>query len=142
MQATPDDSGDLLLQRIQKDLRHAETKAERLRRNNVRLIAASLVASALATALAGITAAVGPLAGEGPPAWRWTCGLIALVTATAGLLTGIHQRLNVAEQLAQSLACAGRLRALELSLALRRREAQDLARDYEELVATYAYVLS
>lgn len=142
MHTITEDPRGLLLQRVRADLQRAEAKAERLRRMNLRLILATLAASALATLLAGVTAATGPVVGAGPMAWRWTCGVIALVTGFSGLMTSVQQRFNIADHLAQSLACTGRLRALELSLTLQQRDARELVRDYEEVVANHPSVLS
>ncbi len=137
MQTTADDGQTLLLERIRTDLRWIEARSRELRRLDVRLVSASLGFSALATLLAGLTAAVGPLAGEGPPAWRWTCGLLAAVTAVSGVLTGAHQRFRVPERRAQVLAVEGRLRGLEIALGVARREPREVAREYQELLGQY-----
>lgn len=131
------DSKAAMLERLQTSLRAAEGHAERLKRTNTRLIWLSLTGSSLATLLAGITAAAGPLAGEGVPAWRLTCGAIAVLTALSGLLSGFHQRLNISERLGKALACAGRLRGLELALAVTGRDVREVAGDYEDVVAGY-----
>ena len=91
----------------------------------------------LATLLAGLTAATGPLMGEGPPAWRWTCAIVAVVTAGAALTTGVLQRYKVPEALARALACAARLRSLDLALQLARLEPDEVGQAYEQLLATY-----
>lgn len=137
METLASDPNSALLQRVRSDLESSERETLRLDRVNTRLISSSLVTSALATAIAGMTAAMGPLAGSGPPAWRWSCGAIAGVTALSGLLTGAHQRLNVAERLARVRACTGQLRALELAVGVRGQEAGEGLRRYEELVAQY-----
>jgi hypothetical protein len=124
-------------ERIQSGLRTAEAHARRLKRLNTRLIWLSLIGTSLATVLAGVTAAAGPLAGEGTPAWRLTCGAIAVLTALSGLLSGFHQRMNISERLANALACAGRLRGLELALTVTGRNVQEVAADYEDVVTGY-----
>lgn len=126
-----------MLERIRTSLRTAEAHAGRLKRTNTRLIWLSLTGTSLATILAGATAAAGPLAGEGTPAWRLTCGAIAVLTALSGLLSGFHQRMNISERLANALACAGRLRGLELALTVTERDVREVAGDYEDVVAGY-----
>lgn len=126
-----------MLRRIQESLRTASGRVASLRRTNGRLIWLSLIASALATILAAATAAAGPLAGEGPPAWRFTCGSIAVLTGFSGLLTGAHQRLNVSEKLAGAMASVGKLRALELGLTVTGRDVAEVAREYEEVIAAH-----
>lgn len=138
MQTAVDDARALLEHRIEEHLSRVEWRASRLRRTNFRVLTLGLVFSTLATLLAGLTAATGPLVGQGPPAWRWTCGLIAVVTAAAAFMTGIQQRFQVSDRLARSLACAGRLRSLEIALRLSRRGVDEVGQDYAELVATYA----
>jgi hypothetical protein len=126
-----------ILRRIREGLGKAQGRAEKLKRTNTRLIYLSLSSSTIATALAGLTAAVGPLAGEGPPAWRLTCAAIAVVTALSGLLSGMHQRMNISDQLARAITCAGRFRALEVALTVTGRDVLQVAKEYEELIANY-----
>ena len=133
----PTTAEDVLLERIRADLRRIEARSRELDRLDFRLVASSLAATALATVLAGLTAAAGPLAGEGPPAWRLTCGAIAVITALSGALTGAHQRFRVPERRAQALTCLGRLRALELALGISRRDPTDVAREYQEVLAQH-----
>ncbi|HEX6070962.1 MAG TPA: hypothetical protein VFZ18_14100 [Longimicrobiaceae bacterium] len=137
MHTTASDGQRFLLQRIEQHLRSAEAAYQRLRRANLSLLTASLAATGLATVVAGLTAATGPLAGQGPPAWRWTCGAIAVVTALSGVFTGLLQHLRLPERSAQALSCAARLRALHVALGLSRRDADEVAREYEEVVAQF-----
>jgi hypothetical protein len=137
MQPTVEDAASLIVTRITENLRQVEMRVARLRRTNVRITGLSLLFSTAATLLAGLTAAAGPLAGEGPPAWRMTCGIIAVVTAATALVTGVQQRFQIPEQLARALAVAGRLRGLELSLRLSRVGPEQAGHEYEQLIATY-----
>lgn len=137
MEIVPEEPRVAMLRRIRDGLQKAEARTDRLRRTNTRLVYLSLSSSTLATALAGVTAAAGPIAGEGPPAWRVTCAAVAVLTALSGLLSGVHQRLNISEQLAKAIACAGRLRGLELALTVTGRNVVEVARDYEDVVAGY-----
>ena len=132
---TEDAPKEAMLARIRDGLKKVEARAGSLRRTSSRLVWLSLIASAIATILAGATAAAGPLVGEGPPAWRFTCGGIAVLTGFSGLLTGAHQRFNVSEKLAGALACAGKLCSLELALAVTGRDVVDVAPEYEDVVA-------
>jgi hypothetical protein len=130
-------SGSYLSERIREDLLRAERIAARLRRLDTRLVVGILFTTAFATLVAGFAAAAGPPLGEGAPAWRLTCGFIAVLTALSGLLTGAHQRFQVAERRARALACSARLRALELAVGLSRRDVAEVAREYEEVVGQY-----
>ncbi|HEX7069358.1 MAG TPA: hypothetical protein VF190_01070, partial [Rhodothermales bacterium] len=126
-----------MLGRIREGLGKVDKRVATLRRTNDRLVWLSIATSAIATVLAAATAAAGPLVGEGPPAWRFTCGSVAVLTGFSGILTGAHQRLNVTEKLAMSIACAGKLRALELALTVTGRDVMEVAREYEDIVASY-----
>jgi hypothetical protein len=137
MHTSAADVRTVLAGRIQQHLLRVERKVGRLRRLNVQVVGVSLVCTTIATLLAGLTAAVGPLLGEGAPAWRWTCGIVAVVTAGAALATGLQQRFKVPEQLARSLTCAGKLHSLELALQLSRRPPEEVGQEYEQLITTY-----
>lgn len=101
---------------ILKSLAKAEAGVLALKKTNTRFIVISLVASVLATVLAGSTALLGPLAGQGPQAWKWTCGIVALFTATATIFTGLHKQLTVSERLAKATECSGKIRSIRFSL--------------------------
>jgi len=131
------DERGLLLQKIKECLRKVEIISTNLKKSNSRYITISLVASALATLLAGLTAVLGPLAGQGASAWRFTCGAVAGFTALAGLMTGLHQRLSIGDRLAKAYACAGRLNALEIALTITKRDPVLVAKEFEEVTASY-----
>lgn len=137
MQTTVGDPRAVLAGRIQEHLRRVERRAARLKRLNVQVIGLNLLFSSVATLLAGVTAAGGPLIGEGGPAWRWTCGIIAVVTAGAAFTTGLQQRFKVPEALARAFACAARLRSLELALQLSRLGPEEIGNEYDQLLTAY-----
>jgi uncharacterized membrane protein len=109
---------------------------KRLRKTNSRFIIISLIASVLATLLAGSTAFMGPLAGQGPPAWKWTCGIVALFTATATVFTGLQKQLTVSERLSKATECAGKLRGIDFAISNAKSED-----DKEEAITDYRKVL-
>ncbi len=128
-------------QKIKESLQKVNMHVMKLRSANFRLITISLIASALATLLAGLTAALGPLAGQGPPAWKITCGAVAGFTALAGLMTGLHQKFSISERLAKSFSCAGRLNSLDLALSVSKKDPGAVAKEYEELISNYPDLL-
>jgi hypothetical protein len=123
--------------RIRQSLESAQRHANALRRQNARLVYVGLVAAALATAVGGIASAHGPLAGTGPGAWKLTCGLTAALSACAAVASGLNQQLSLANRLARAMTCAGRLQALEIGISIRGRQPAEVAREYEELLASY-----
>lgn len=128
-------------QKIKESLSRVNEQVARLKNANLRMITVSLGASALATLLAGFTAAMGPLAGQGPSAWKITCGAVAGFTALAGLMTGLHQKLSISERLAKSFSCAGRLNSLDLALSISKKDSESAAKEYEELISSYPDLL-
>jgi hypothetical protein len=137
MDAAINEQCKFIQSRISECLRKVEGLSTKLKKSNSRLITISLIASGLATLLAGLTAALGPLAGQGPTAWKFTCGAVAAFTALAGVTTGFHQKFSISERLAKAYACAGRLRSLELSLNLSGKELSAAAKEFEEITAAY-----
>ena len=125
---------------IKSRLRAAEEKLKKLRETNTRFIVISLIASVLATLLAGSTAFLGPLAGQGPPAWKWTCGIVAVFTATATVFTGLHKQLTVSERLAKATECVGKLRSIDFSIsnAATEEERKSAIGEYKKVLEVYS----
>jgi uncharacterized membrane protein len=125
---------------IKKSLQKAEAQVIKLRKINSRFIIISLIASVLATLLAGSTAFLGPLAGQGAPAWKWTCGIVALFTATATVFTGLHKQLTVPERLAKATECAGKLRAIDFSISNVKPDSDnsDIINEYKKIIEVYS----
>jgi len=114
-----------------------EETVRNLKKINARYTYISIIASALATLLSGLTAALGPLVGQGAPAWKLTCGSVAVLTAFAGLFTGIHQRFSIPEKLAKAYTCLGRLNSFEIALTITQRDPIMVAKEYEEFAVGY-----
>ncbi|MGE5798141.1 MAG: hypothetical protein ACM34N_15255 [Ignavibacteria bacterium] len=141
MENSVDAERNIIREKIKESLRKVNAQAGKLKKANSRLIFINLIATAIATLLAGLTAALGPLAGQGPPAWKLTCGAVAGFTALSGLMTGLHQKLSISEKLAKSFACAGRLNSLEISLSISKKDPGIAAKEYEELISSYPELL-
>lgn len=137
MQTTTTEARAVLATRIAEHLQRLDRRVGKLRRINFRVTGLNLLFTSVATLLAGMTAATGPLVGAGPPAWRWTCGIIAVTTAGAAFTTGVQQKFKVPEALARALACAARLRSLDLALQLSRLPPEEVGQEYEQLLASY-----
>jgi len=125
---------------IKESLRKAELSVLKLRKSNSRYIYISLVASVFATLLAGSTAFFGPLAGNGTPAWKWTCGIVAVFTATATVFTGLHKQLSVSERLAKATECVGKLRSIDFGMANSPTESDkaEIIKDYKKVIEVYS----
>lgn len=106
-----------MTEEIKRSLSAAEEKLRKLRKTNSAYIVISLLASVLATLLAGSTAFAGPLAGQGPVAWKWTCGIVAVFTATATVFTGLQKQLTIPEKISKATECVGKLRAIDFTVS-------------------------
>lgn len=141
MQPESNSKHALLNQRIQSSLRRAETYTLGLRKAYTRLVIGGLVSSAATTLVAGGTALQGPLLGTGTTGWRITCIVAALLSLISAICVGAGQQLKLGERLPQGLLCVGRLRALDMALAIESRDWNDIAIEYEEIVKGFAEVL-
>ncbi len=128
-----------MTEEIRKSLQKAEASVAKLRKTNSAFIIISLIASVLATLLAGSTALMGPLAGQGPPAWKWTCGIVAVFTATATIFTGLQKQLTISEKLSKATECAGKLRAIDFTISNARNEQDkdEAINDYKKVLEVY-----
>ncbi|MBX2992322.1 MAG: hypothetical protein KF749_14320 [Bacteroidetes bacterium] len=141
MEHSPDPRS-ALLERIREGIRTAETQSAGLKKKNSRYSTTGIVAGALSTVIAATVASIGPIIGQGAPAWKLTCGFIALCTGVATVTTGLQKQLSVTERYAKAVACAGKLRSLEFALTVTNRETGEVAKEYESAIASYSDVLS
>ncbi len=125
---------------IRKSLARAESLVSKLRKSNSRYIVISLAASVLATLLAGTTAFTGPVAGQGPPAWKWTCGIVAVFTATATIFTGLQKQLLITEKLSKATECVGKLRSIDFTLnnSEKDEDRKDALSEYKKVLEVYS----
>lgn len=130
-----------LLERIRTGMRRAEAQATELRKKNSRYVSVGVIAGGLATVVAGTAAALGPVVGQGPPAWKLTCGIVALLTGVATVLNGLQKQLSIAERLAKASSCLGKLTSLEFALTVNNRETVEVAREYESALAAYPDII-
>jgi hypothetical protein len=138
---TQQNTRSVVLQKIREDIEKVQTKAARLRRTNTTMILTSTLASGLSAILAGVTAARGPMVAAGPTGWKLTCGAIAVLSACAGLFSGLHQQLSVTDRLAKVLDCGGKLKALEISLTINYRDPVEVSKDYQVILQEHQQAL-
>ena len=128
---------------IKESLNRATSHLSKLRKTNSRFIIISLVASVLATLLAGFTAFNGkPVVGQG--AGAWACGIVAVFTATATVFTGLHKQLTISERLAKATECVGKLKSLQISLENSGDDEsgkKDIINEYRKVVEVYSEFL-
>lgn len=137
-----------LLDKIRTGIRKADQETAELKKKNSRYVTTGIVASALSTVIAGTAAALGPVIGQAltgqltpGPAWKLTCGAIAVCTGIATVFSGLQKQLSIAERLVKASACSGKLHALEFAITVNNRETSEVAREYEMAIASYPEII-
>ncbi len=138
---SPNDSRSALLTRIREGIRTSDTVASDLKKKNSRYITTGVIASALSTVIAATAAALGPVIGQGPSAWKFTCGAVAICTGIATVVSGLQKQLSIAEKLAKATSCAGKLHSLEFALTINNRDTAEIAKEYEIVIASYPEII-
>lgn len=127
---------------VKNKLRKAEEFTSSLRRTHYRLLIASIMSSAATTLVAGITAAQGPIVGEGIPGWRITCIVAAVFDFATTVFTGLSQQLKIDDRLSEGYQCVGRLRSLDLTIATGSQRWEEIISEYSEIAKSYPETLS
>ncbi len=86
---------DALTQRVKASLQKAEKIISGQRKANTRLVVTGMTNSAASTLVAGITAAQGPIVGEGIEGWRIACIVAAVFGFASTISTGLSQQLKI-----------------------------------------------
>lgn len=128
---------NLLGERLYASLKNAERNANRLGRTNGVLSLGGVVASAATTALTGWTGVAGPITGDSMFDWRLACILAAVLGFISTVSMGLSQQARIGDRLARSNECIGRLKSLEFALAAQTQSAQDLWKEYAEILKQY-----
>lgn len=132
---------ELFARRVKDSLVRAKAYAERLRKMNTRLLVAGVVTSAAATLVAGLTAAAGPVVGEGIPGWRLACIVAAGFGFVSTLAVGVHQQLGLSDRLADGHQCVARLTFLDVAIDTGSRDWEEITKEYEAIVTSYPEVI-
>ncbi len=116
----------------------AEKRQRKLRKSNTQTIIIGLLASTLATLLAGYTAASNsPFMN-----WRWTCAVVAVFTLCATITTGIQKQFDLSGNLSKISGCLGRLNALDIAVKLGIRSREEIAKECQEIAIQYSEYLN
>ena len=135
------DSG-ALAGRVRDSIRKAEGVVADLRKIHTRLTTTTIVSSAASTLVAGITAAAGPVVGEGPEGWRMACIIAAVLAFVSTVGTGIGQGQRIGDRLAEGSQCVGRLRYLDVTITTGSRSWEAIGQEYEEIAKLYPELIS
>ena len=137
MTQEPTQNREAFARRVNESLRKAEDYASRLQQTSTRLLASSIASSAATTLVTAVTAAQGPIVGEGPTGWRISCIVAAIFGFATTLLVGLNQQLKISDRLTQGNECAGRLKALDVAIATGSRSWDEITKEYEQVMRTY-----
>ncbi len=131
----------LLAQKIAESLQKTRAEVDRLRRINTFAIVFGLLSSAATTLVTGITAAHGPVVGEGPTGWKMSCLVAAILAFVATISVGLPQQLQLGDRLAQYNQALGRLKSLDVAIVTASRSWDEIAHEYEDIVRTYPNII-
>jgi len=132
---------ELIAQRLTQHIQQAKAYGTGLKRVRTLLVSGALAGSGLATVVAGVTAASGPVVGSGPAGWSLACTVAAVLSLLGGVSAGMKEQLQVSERAAKATECLGRLGALEASLVTGIRGHTEIAAEYESILKAYPEVL-
>ena len=135
------DKKERLTQSIQESLARVERNASRFERMNTSLLIATIVTSAAVTLVNAITAAQGPIVGEGTSGWKLSCLIGAVLAFFATVATAVNQQMKLNDKSSKARVCVGRLRALKVSLDIGSREVSSISEEYAGLASEFAEVL-
>ena len=131
------DDRQVLLKKVTNSLRKAERVTVGLSKANTRVVFASVFGSAACTLVAGITAAHGPVVGEGPDGWRLACTISAVLAFEATVAIGLGHQLRISDRLSTAHQCVGRLRSLDVVIMTPGTSLEDAINEYVEIVQTF-----
>jgi hypothetical protein len=115
---------------VEEDLQTAASHYYSLRKKVYLYFSAALLTGVFATLIAALAASNAPLFGKGD-GWRWTCGLIAVLTAFSSVLTALREKPS-SKQLEKVTECVGKLKALQLNI-----DKENAVADYKKVVENY-----
>jgi hypothetical protein len=124
-------------QMVKGSLQKAQKQVSNLRKTNTGLIIGNIVCSSAATLIAGVTAAAGPIVGEGPSGWRTSCILAAILAFVSTVSTGFVQQLKFEERLMNGHQCVNRLRELDLMITTGSSSWDDISNEYRDIARNY-----
>ena len=128
---------DALARRVRQSLKKAEQYASRVRTTNTRLLVLGVFNSGVSTLVTGVTAAQGPIVGEGIPGWRLACAVGAVFGFATTVSVGLNQQLKLGERLSEANQCLGRLKFLDVAMETGSRSWAEISEEYEDILRTY-----
>ncbi len=128
--------------RIRESLQHVEGHVQRLRKQNTWLLVSSVVSSSVATLVTALTAAMGPVVGQGTSGWRLACIVGAIFAFGSTMCVGLDRRLNTLGKLATAHQALGRLRFLDIAVDSGTRGWDEITQEYEDIFKSYPEIVA
>lgn len=129
-----------LEQRIRASLSSADLYTQRSQKLNASLTIITIVGSALTAFITALTAVEGPVVIPGLLNWQGACSIGAVLSVITTIASGLSQQMNTSRRWVEGSQCVGRLRALELVVSTKTRDANEITTEYAEILRTYAEV--
>jgi MFS family permease len=140
-ESKPDFNQQEFISRVRDSLRKVELQTIQIRKTNTSLSFGGMASAGIATLVAGLTSALGPLVGEGISGWRLACIVAALFSFIATIVAGLNQQLRLNDRLSENQKCLGRLSALEFSITSGSQNWAEITKEYSEILRSYPELL-
>ena len=131
-----------LTKQVKSNLKKIEKVVSKQKRANTSTLITSFTFSGIATLVAGITSAAGPVIGSGIEGWRMACIAAAVLSFASTIITGVSQQLKLNDRLLEGSQCLAKLRALDIGLTLGSRTWDEITSEYEDIVKTYPQLVN
>jgi hypothetical protein len=122
---------------IHASLTNAERNAIRIRKMSTWLLIISILTSAATTLVSAVTAARGPIIGEGPSGWKISCVIAATFGFATTVCVGANQGFRFSDRGSRANECAGKLKSLDISIKTGNKNWEMITREYEDIVSKY-----
>jgi len=142
MSADQNAQRSVLSKKLRSSLEQAGNFVRKRKKLNTALVVSSVISSAAATLIAGLTAAQGPVVGTGTEGWRMACTAAAVFGFSATVSSGISQQLKVNEKLVLGTQCLKQLQTLDIGLSTGSKDIDEAAQEYRDIVHTYPEMMS
>ena len=127
-----------LTQTVKDHIHNVQKRTAGVRKTHSFLLFGSIAGSAVTTVVAGVTAAAGPVIGQGIPGWRFACSVAALFGFISTLATTLIEQLRVGERAVKGHQCVGRLKALEVNLVTGSSKWEEVTKEYAGILKEYS----
>jgi hypothetical protein len=126
-----------LQESVKASLRKAEGIVSVHRNKNTLLLATTLISSAGATMVTGVTAAIGQAASIGTEGWRTACIIAAIFGFISTISVGLSEQLRMSDRLSEEKFVLSKLRHLDVVITTGRISWEEITMEYEEIAKDY-----